>query len=227
MTVARTIHVAGELQSVGRLALDRIPSLFVRNERVVCHGAWRHGFMSATSVGAYNVGSIKLTFGRRNNDEDDDVDDANAVAEFREGKFQEVASNTSQFTPNQPPITAVFGRQMAQISAAQTIITEEDKERARNVVHRSPDVIATSKRRRAEAISLSDMQCTAQYDTSIDETCNSGVARLDKGQEMARFELCSTVVLIFEVPEKHTFSFDVRDGDKVRVGASLGCVTEL
>ncbi len=43
---------------------------------------------------------------------------------------------------------------------------------------------------------------------------------VQKGQEMGGFKLGSTIVLVFEAP--NTFAFDVKEGDTVRVGQSIG-----
>lgn len=45
-------------------------------------------------------------------------------------------------------------------------------------------------------------------------------AHVRRGDELARFELGSTVVLVFEAPQD--FGFAVAVGDKVRQGQSLG-----
>ncbi|RAZ94514.1 hypothetical protein DK853_34775, partial [Klebsiella oxytoca] len=45
---------------------------------------------------------------------------------------------------------------------------------------------------------------------------------LVKGEEMGGFELGSTVVLCFEAPTE--FKFDVRVGDKVKMGQKLGII---
>lgn len=55
-------HFAGELYSVSPYLQRTLPGLFTLNERVVLLGRWRWGFFSFTSVGATNVGSIKINF---------------------------------------------------------------------------------------------------------------------------------------------------------------------
>lgn len=57
-------HFAGELYSVSPYLQRTLPGLFTLNERVVLLGRWRWGFFSFTSVGATNVGSIKINFDR-------------------------------------------------------------------------------------------------------------------------------------------------------------------
>lgn len=38
-----------------------MPGLFALNERVILSGIWEQGYFSFIAVGAYNVGSIRLT----------------------------------------------------------------------------------------------------------------------------------------------------------------------
>ncbi|MCJ1394103.1 phosphatidylserine decarboxylase 1 [Xylographa bjoerkii] len=60
--VEKRRHFAGELYSVSPYLQRTLPGLFTLNERVVLLGRWRWGFFSFTSVGATNVGSIKINF---------------------------------------------------------------------------------------------------------------------------------------------------------------------
>jgi phosphatidylserine decarboxylase len=47
-----------------------------------------------------------------------------------------------------------------------------------------------------------------------------------KGEEVGGFQLGSTVVLVFEVPEKSSFEFSVPLGSRIRVGEPLGQVVK-
>lgn len=57
-------HIAGELYSVSPYVAQRLPNLFLLNERVALLGRWRHGFFGMVPVGATNVGSIRINFDR-------------------------------------------------------------------------------------------------------------------------------------------------------------------
>ena len=48
-----------------------------------------------------------------------------------------------------------------------------------------------------------------------------GSLHVPKGAEVARFELGSTFVLVFETAE-HSFQFSVKERDRVKVGQSIG-----
>jgi phosphatidylserine decarboxylase len=54
-------HIPGDLWPVNRSAVEGIPGLFVRNERAWVAVRNPHGLAVAVMVGAYNVGSIRLS----------------------------------------------------------------------------------------------------------------------------------------------------------------------
>ncbi|HXP91176.1 MAG TPA: archaetidylserine decarboxylase [Fibrobacteria bacterium] len=54
-------HIPGDLWPVNRSAVEGIPGLFVRNERAWVAVRNSHGLAVAVMVGAYNVGSIRLS----------------------------------------------------------------------------------------------------------------------------------------------------------------------
>lgn len=62
--VQSRLHFPGSLVSVSPRALCRHREVFCTNERVSLFGRWKHGFITMTAVGAYNVGSINLHFDR-------------------------------------------------------------------------------------------------------------------------------------------------------------------
>eukprot|EP00002_Diphylleia_rotans_P014072 TRINITY_DN2738_c0_g1_i1.p1 TRINITY_DN2738_c0_g1~~TRINITY_DN2738_c0_g1_i1.p1 ORF type:complete len:362 (+),score=61.64 TRINITY_DN2738_c0_g1_i1:49-1134(+) len=131
--IERTRHFSGELFSVAPRVLELVKSLFVLNERVVLSGTWEHGYFSMTAVGAYNVGSIGISFD------------------------QSIVTNlSSQY--NMPSTLRTYAKQ----------------------------VVA-------------------------------------KGDEVASFNLGSTVVLVFESPE---YEFTVKPFEKVRLGQALGHFVE-
>jgi phosphatidylserine decarboxylase precursor len=53
---------SGELLTVAPWAVKKLPGVFALNERTALLGRWTHGFFSYTAVGAFNVGSIQLSF---------------------------------------------------------------------------------------------------------------------------------------------------------------------
>ena len=51
---------SGELLSVSRSVSRFVNGLFCLNERAVYYGAWNHGLMTMSAIGATNVGSVKV-----------------------------------------------------------------------------------------------------------------------------------------------------------------------
>ncbi|EFA75307.1 hypothetical protein PPL_11383 [Heterostelium album PN500] len=75
-SISKRSHFPGTLFPVNKPFLKLIPSLFALNERIVLMGDWLQGFYSMTAVGAYNVGSISLSF-------DDQVNSNRITRDFR------------------------------------------------------------------------------------------------------------------------------------------------
>jgi phosphatidylserine decarboxylase len=57
-TLRETVHVPGRIFSVSPFAVEAIPRLFARNERLVCHFDSPHGPFVAVMVGAVLVSSV-------------------------------------------------------------------------------------------------------------------------------------------------------------------------
>lgn len=55
-------HVPGALWPVNRASVARIPQLFPRNERLICHLEGPLGRVAVVAVGAFNVGCISAAF---------------------------------------------------------------------------------------------------------------------------------------------------------------------
>jgi phosphatidylserine decarboxylase len=60
--IVRMSHVPGELWSVNETTVERVPRLFARNERLVCHCEGPSGPFAVVLVGALNVGSISTAW---------------------------------------------------------------------------------------------------------------------------------------------------------------------
>jgi len=58
----RTVHVPGRLFSVGPAAVAKVPRLFARNERLVCHFETDFGPMAVVMVGALLVSGVETVW---------------------------------------------------------------------------------------------------------------------------------------------------------------------
>jgi phosphatidylserine decarboxylase len=58
-TLRETVHVPGRLFSVGPAAVQLVPRLFARNERLVCHFDTTLGPMAVVMVGALLVSGVE------------------------------------------------------------------------------------------------------------------------------------------------------------------------
>jgi phosphatidylserine decarboxylase len=62
-TLVETVHVPGRLFSVAPFAVESVPRLFARNERLVCHFQGEHGPFVVVMVGAMLVSSVSTVWG--------------------------------------------------------------------------------------------------------------------------------------------------------------------
>lgn len=62
-TLRETVHVPGRLFSVGPAAVAKVPGLFARNERLVCHFDTDFGPMAVVMVGALLVSGVETVWG--------------------------------------------------------------------------------------------------------------------------------------------------------------------
>ncbi|MFK2905201.1 phosphatidylserine decarboxylase [Dyella ginsengisoli] len=61
-TLIETVHVPGRIFSVAPFAVEAIPRLFARNERLVCHFEGEHGPFAVVMVGAVLVSSVSTVW---------------------------------------------------------------------------------------------------------------------------------------------------------------------
>ncbi len=61
-TLRETVHVPGRIFSVAPFAVEAIPRLFARNERLVCHFDGEHGPFAVVLVGAILVSSVSTVW---------------------------------------------------------------------------------------------------------------------------------------------------------------------
>jgi len=59
-TIVQTVHIPGKLWPVNNWSLQRVPNLFVENERVVMHLDTEYGKFAVVMVGATNVGQMSF-----------------------------------------------------------------------------------------------------------------------------------------------------------------------
>lgn len=187
--IAERRHFPGALYPVAPSIARFIPSLFVRNERVVLSGSWTHGAFHMVPVGAYNVGSMKLNF-------DEELD-----TNLREHTFTQYRPNLDDGLKSKP-----FVKRYTQDDAA----TQRSVDAASRAFDASDPAPAPAGSRPP----LSPHHVTPQ-----------GIS-LGVGTEFSRFELGSTIVVLFELDQGRTFNWNVEQEQKVQLGQRMGVILE-
>ena len=216
-------HFPGHLFPVNPAVAAYVPSLFCRNERVVLAGAWRAEeeqsvvgvgegvgkgvgeevgggkggglgrFFSMTMVGAYNVGSVKLSY--------DETLVTNRRRRWRErwkrgdkGGEQRVGMDV---------------RGEKEVGLTDSVDGAEGYVKVYGKAH-------------VEGGQVKPAVGGAAQEVEEREDVNG--LRVKKGEEVARFELGSTVVLVFETLDGEDWEWQVKEGDKVRMGQAVGTI---
>ncbi|GAM23148.1 hypothetical protein SAMD00019534_063230 [Acytostelium subglobosum LB1] len=117
-TINKRSHFPGTLFPVNKPFLKLIPSLFALNERIVLMGDWTQGFYSLTAVGAYNVGSISLSF--------DEVNSNRITRDFRcknlEYFSMKGVGSHSYDREYEHPVEQVKGQEIGQFHLGSTVV---------------------------------------------------------------------------------------------------------
>ena len=188
-------HFPGTLFPVAPSIAYYVPSLFTRNERVVLSGEWMHGFYSLTAVGAYNVGSVKLNY------DDDLVTNSRGQRAASRNQLKKATAGgvTGVGTAGQiggdAQYVKVYGKK-AELKAV-----DEEGKKKETATGETVAKIVVKKENVAEE--------------------EEGGLRVGKGVEIARFQLGSTVVLVFEggdVTKGEEMKWHVTEGQKIKMG---------
>ena len=236
--VAERRHFPGALYPVAPSIAKYIPSLFVRNERVVLSGTWAQGFFAMVPVGAYNVGSMKLTF-----DEELDTnlrthtftqyrpnmdDGLKSRPFFKNYKRaaetqQEVVHATDAFVKTDPAVDpdtfthAHHAHKHVAAGSAAAAATAATPGVA-------PEIIPSGKTGAGclpASVRAQLGAASAHLHQPVPRVSSEGI-HLAKGDEFSRFELGSTIVVIFEVDKGQTFNWNIEPDQKVKVGQRIG-----
>lgn len=201
--IAERRHFPGALYPVAPSIAKWIPSLFVRNERVVLTGEWAHGFFAMVPVGAYNVGSMKLTFDREL--------DTNLRAH-----------TVTHYTPSLADGLKArpFYRTYRQ-EVGKRVVNDDEMGSVKQEVQAAAKEFVSSERQLLHADDAAGA-CVASATAHPVHRVSAAGVHLSKGDEFSRFELGSTIVVVFEVDKDQTFNWNIEEGQKIKLGQSLG-----
>lgn len=209
-TIDERRHFPGALYPVLPSIAAYVPSLFVRNERVVLSGGWSHGFFAMVPVGAYNVGSMKLTF------------DAELDTNLRTHTFVQYRPNLDDGLKSKPFFKSYRTTDATQLRAQRSEVDAA----ADDFAHTDPASTAQPQERALAFSAAAASRSTASNELGqhVPRVDSAGV-HLAKGDEFARFELGSTIVVFFEMDRGQEFNWNIEMNQKVRLGQRLGVIT--
>ena len=197
-------HFPGHLFPVNPIVASYVPALFCRNERVVLAGAWRtegeqsvveggKRFFSMTMVGAFNVGSVALSY--------DETLVTNRRRKWRE-RWRGRGKKEGQKE-------GMDMRGEKEVGLTDSVDGAEGYVKVYGKAHVQGGEVKPAEGGAAQAV-------------EVREDANG--LRVKKGEEVARFELGSTVVLVFETLEGEDWEWQVKEGDKVKMGQAVGVI---
>ena len=204
-------HFTGHLFPVNPEVLRFVPRLFTRNERVVLAGQWREGdersmqegerFFSMVMVGAYNVGSVKLSY--------DEGMITNKPRSFRQRRRER--EDRQRWAREEGQGREKGGMDVrGEREVGLTDVLDGDEGYVK--------VYAKAKIEQGEVKQVG----SGHSDHEVEAREDASGLRVRKGEEVARFELGSTVVLVFETLKGERWEWKVKEGDKVRMGQAVG-----
>ena len=206
-------HFTGHLFPVNPNVLRFVPRLFTRNERVVLAGQWREGdersmtegerFFSMVMVGAYNVGSVKLSY-----DEEMITNKPRSIRQRRQERQDRRRWAREEGQGLEKGGMDVRGEREVGLTDVQDGDTGYVKVYGKGRIDEG----------KVTRVASSGGQAADEVEAREDA---KGL-RVKKGEEVARFELGSTVVLIFETLKGEKWEWQVKEGDKVRMGQAVG-----
>ena len=193
-------HFPGHLFPVNPSIASFVPSLFCRNERVVLSGWWKPQgeesmvdggrFFSMSMVGAYNVGSVRLSY--------DEALVTNRRGSWRDRRRQ--------------------GKAQAQVHGMD--VRGEKEVGLMDSVDGGEGYVKVYGKGKVEGGEVKPVHHGAAQEVEVREDVNG--LRVNKGEEVARFELGSTVVLVFQTQVGEQWEWMVKEGDKVKMGQAVG-----
>jgi len=217
-------HFPGALYPVAPYIARYIPSLFVRNERVTLSGHWAHGFFAMVPVGAYNVGSMKLTF-------DEELDTnlrAHTVTAYRpdlEDGLQAKPFFRSYRKETRPALGGGQGQGQGVGQLQQDVLRATDAfAKTDPAIDAGTAVVAKASSGKA-ATNVVSPAASLPALFPVPRVSASGI-HLAKGSEFARFELGSTIVVVFQLERGKRFVFNVEPEQKVKLGQRIGVVVD-